>query len=155
MNEAYRGIYGYSPLDDQEMHDLAKKYLVFLDIRFLKVVVKDGEVVAFMVAMPDLYEAFVKSKGRLLPFGWIHFLRVAKRRRFAQLDLMLAGITEQYRGKGLDMLMGREMLKSSIAAGVEHFDSHHELETNLLVRAEMERPGGKVYKKYRIFQKTL
>jgi GNAT superfamily N-acetyltransferase len=155
MNEAYKGIYGYSPLDDQEMHDLAKKYLIFLDIRFLKIVVKDGEVVAFMIAMPDLYEAFVKSKGRLLPFGWIHFLRVAKRRRFTQVDLMLAGITAQYRGKGLDMLLGREMLKSAIAAGVEHFDSHHELETNLLVRAEMERQGGQVYKKYRIFQKAL
>jgi len=97
----------------------------------------------------------VKSRGHLLPFGWIHFLREAKRRRFAQLDLMLAGITEPYRGKGLDMLMGREMLKASIAAGVEHFDSHHELETNLLVRAEMERQGGQVYKKYRIFQKAL
>lgn len=155
MNEAYQGIYGYSPLDDDEMHDLAKKYLLFLDIRFLKIVVKGDEVVGFMVAMPDLYQAFVKSKGRLFPFGWIHFLREAKRKTFAQCDLLLAGIAERYRGKGLDMLMGREMLKSSIAAGVEFYDSHHELETNTLVRAEMERQGGKIYKRYRIFQKAL
>ena len=183
MNETYRGIYGYSALDDQEMQDLAKKYLMLLDIRFLKIVVKDGdakdgdvkdgdvkdgdvkdgdgkdgdvkdgEVVGFMVAMPDLYEGIVKSKGRLFPFGFIHILRAGKRAR--QLDLLLAGITEKYRGKGIDMLMGREMLQSAIDAGIEHFDSHHELETNSLVRAEMERQGGQVYKRYRIFQKLL
>ncbi len=178
MNESYQGIYGYSPLDEQEMKDLAKKYMMLLDVRFLKIVVKetdakdgaakdgaakddvgrggvgsDGEVVGFMVAMPDLYEGIVKSKGRLFPFGFIHIMRAGRRAR--QLDLLLAGIAEKYRGKGIDMLLGREMLKSAIAAGIEHFDSHHELETNSLVRAEMERQGGQIYKRYRIFRKPL
>jgi hypothetical protein len=153
MNETFHGIYGYSPLDDQEMQDLAKKYMMLLDIRFFKIVVKDDQVVGFMVAMPDLHEGIVKSKGRLFPFGFIHILRAGKRAR--QLDLLLAGIGEKYRGKGVDMLMGREMLQSAIDAGIEHFDSHHELETNTLVRAEMERQGGQVYKRCRIFQKPL
>jgi len=34
-------------------------------------------------------------------------------------------------------------------------DTHHEMETNVKVRAEMERAGGKIYKKYRVFQKAL
>jgi GNAT superfamily N-acetyltransferase len=153
MNETFQGIYGYSPLDDQEMQDLAKKYMMLLDIRFFKIVVKDGEVVGFMVAIPDMYEGIVKAKGRLFPFGFIHILRAAKRAR--QLDLLLAGISPKYRGKGIDMLMGREMLQSAIDARIEHFDSHHELETNNLVRAEMERQGGRIYKRYRIFQKAL
>ncbi len=155
MNEAYVGIYGYSALDEREMKDLAQKYLLFLDIRFLKIVVKDEQVVAFMVAMPDLNEAFTRSRGRLFPFGWFHLLRVLKRRRFTQLDMLLAGVKEGFRGKGLEMLMAREMTKSLVAAEVEVIDSHHELETNTLVRAEMERQGGVVYKRYRIFQKTV
>jgi hypothetical protein len=108
-----------------------------------------------MVAMPDLNEAFVKSRGRLLPIGWFHLLRVLKRKRFKQLDMLLAGVKEGYRGKGLEMLMAREMTKSLVAAEVEIIDSHHELETNTLVRAEMERQGGQVYKRYRIFQKSV
>jgi len=155
MNQAYQGIYGYSPLDEQEMQDLAKKYLMMLDIRFLKIVVKDGEVVAFMIAMPDLSQAFVKSRGRLFPFGWYHLLRALTRKKFHQLDLLLAGIKEEHRGKGLDMLMGREMTKAIMAAEVEILDSHHELETNTQVRAEMERQAGVVYKRYRIFGKGL
>jgi hypothetical protein len=111
--------------------------------------------VAFMVAMPDISQAFVKSRGRMFPFGWFHFLREMKRRKFHQLDLLLAGVKEGHRGKGLDLLMGREMSKSLIEAGVKIIDSHHELETNTLVRAEMERQGGQVYKRYRIFGKNL
>lgn len=155
MNESYQGLYGYTPLDDAEMGDLAKKYLSLLDLRFVSAVEKDGEVVSFMIGIPDLWEGFVRSRGRLFPFGWYHLLRVMKRKRFRQLDLLLAGVKEGYRGKGLDMLMGREMTKSIIEAGVEILDSHHELETNTLVRAEMERQGGEVYKRYRIFQKAL
>jgi hypothetical protein len=34
-------------------------------------------------------------------------------------------------------------------------DSHHELETNARMRAEMERAGGHVYKRFRIFRKQL
>jgi hypothetical protein len=34
-------------------------------------------------------------------------------------------------------------------------DSHLELESNTKVRAEMERAGGKVYKRFRIFMKQL
>ena len=155
MNEAYVGVYGYSALDDEEMQQLAKKYLTLLDVRFLKVAEKDGKVVGFMVAMPDLWEGIVKSRGRLFPFGIFHILRVMRRAKHPQMDLLLAGIKEEHRGKGLDMLMGREMLKESIAVGVEFYDSHLELETNTLVRAEMERQGGQVYKRYRIYQKEL
>ncbi|MEK6610466.1 MAG: hypothetical protein AABZ35_06070 [Gemmatimonadota bacterium] len=153
MNETFAEIYGYSPLDEMEMTELAKKYLPLLDPRFVKVVEKDGQVVAFIIAMPNLYEGIVKSRGRLFPFGFIHILRAAKRAK--QLDLLLAGIKEEYRGRGLDMLMGRAILRSAIPAGFTVMDSHHEIETNTKVRAEMERGGGQVYKRYRIFRKAL
>jgi hypothetical protein len=153
MNETFVGIYGYSPLDEEEMHELARKFMPLLDVRFVKAVEKDGEIIAFMIGIPNLYEGIVRARGRLFPFGFLHILRAAKRAR--QLDLLLGGIRERYRGMGVDMLMGREMLKSAAAAGFEWFDSHHELETNTRVRAEMERWGGTVCKKYRIYQKAL
>jgi hypothetical protein len=34
-------------------------------------------------------------------------------------------------------------------------DTHHEMESNVKVRAEMERMGGTIYKKFRAFQKPL
>ena len=153
MNETFVGIYGYSPLDADEMEGLAKQYLPLLDPRFVKAVAAGETVVGFIIGIPNLYEGIVKARGRLLPFGFFHILRAMKRSH--QLDLLLGGIKEEYRGRGVDTLLGAAMMRSAIAGGFEAFDSHHELETNTKVRAEMERQGGVIYKRYRIYQKTL
>jgi hypothetical protein len=153
LDETFVGIYGFSPLDDDELNDLARKFLPIIDVRFVKVVVKDDDVVGFMVGIPNMYEGIVRAGGRLFPFGFLHILRAAKRTK--QLDLLLGGIREKHRGAGIDALMGREMTKSALAAGFEWYDSHHELESNTRVRAEMERWGGRIYKKYRIFGKRI
>jgi len=155
MNECYVGsnIYGYTPLDKQEMVDLAKRYLPVLDPRFVKVVKKDEDVVAFIVGIPDMTAGIKKARGRLLPFGFIKILRASKKTK--QLDLLLGAVKEFYRGRGLDVLMGVGMIMSAQKAGFEMMDTHHELESNVRVRAEMEKMGGKLYKKYRVYQKTL
>ncbi len=155
MNECYSGsnIFGYAPLDEQEMEGLAKRYLPVVDPRFVKVVRKEGEIVAFIVGIPDLTEGIQKARGRLFPFGFLKILRAAKKTK--QLDLLLGAIKEQYRGRGLDVLMGVKMILSAHEAGLEVIDTHHEMENNLRVRAEMEKMGGQVYKIFRVYQKPL
>jgi hypothetical protein len=51
--------------------------------------------------------------------------------------------------------MGLDTIASAREAGFEFIDSHLELESNVKVRAEMEKQGGVIYKRYRIFQKDL
>ena len=155
MNECYvnSNIYGYAPLDHKEMNDLADRYLPVVDPRFVKVVTKDAEPVSFIIAMPDMTAGVQAARGRLFPLGFFKILRSAKKSK--QLDLLLGAIKEKYRGLGLDVLMGVKMLQSAAAAGKEFLDTHHEMETNLKVRAEMERMGGVIYKKYRVYQKAL
>jgi len=155
MNETYMtgNIYGFAPLEEQEMDDLAKRFLPIIDPRFVKVVAKDGEVLSFVIAMPDMTEGIVKARGRLFPFGFVHVLRAAKKTK--QLDLLLGAVKEPYRGQGLDVLMGVKVLQSASEAGMEMIDTHHEMEANVKVRAEMERMGGTIYKKFRAFGKML
>ena len=72
-----------------------------------------------------------------------------------QLDLLLGAIKSEYRNVGLDSLLGTAMLKSAFEAKLENIDSHIVMEANTKMRAEYERVGGKIYKRYRIFQKQL
>jgi len=155
MNETYmqNNIYGYAPLSEKEMDDLAKRYMPVLNPHFIKVIAKDGEPAAFVIGMPDMSEGMQKAKGKLLPFGFLHILRSAKKTK--QLDLLLGAIKEKYRGVGLDVLMGVKMIQSALDAGYEFMDTHHEMEANVKVRAEMERMGGQIYKKFRVYQKAL
>jgi hypothetical protein len=155
MNECYTNsnIYGFAPLDEKEMDDLAKRYLPVVNPRFVKAVTKDDEVVSFIIGIPDMTEGIQKARGRLLPFGFIKVLRASKKTK--QLDLLLGAIKERYRGLGLDVLMGVKMLQSASEAGFKTLDTHHEMESNVKVRAEMERMGGVLYKKFRVYQKNL
>jgi len=154
MNETFQDIYGYDKMTGKEMDEFAARYIPLLDPAFIKVVENDlEEPVAFLIGMPDLSDGIRKSKGYILPIGIFHILRAGKKTK--QLNLLLAGIREDHRNHGLDAVMGTRMIKSAQKAGLQYVDSHVELETNKKVRAEMERMGGKVYKRYRIFQKPI
>lgn len=154
VNQTFTEIYGFWPYTVKEMDDFANRFLYLINPRYIKVVVnRADEAVAFIVGMDDLSEGIRRARGRLIPFGWIHLLRAARRSK--QLNLLLGAIRPDYQGRGLDMLMGGKLLESARKAGKTTMDSHLELEQNLKVRAEMERNGGKVYKWFRIFIKEL
>jgi hypothetical protein len=154
MNETFQDIYGYDKMTGKEMDELATRYLPLLDPELIKVIEDNhGEPIAFLIGMRDLSDGLRKSKGYILPFGIFKILRAGKRTK--QLNLMLGGIREDYRNHGLDAVMGTRMIVSALKAGLDYVDSHLELESNRKVRAEMERMGGEVYKRYRIFQKPI
>lgn len=153
MNDCFKDVYGYMPLNDQEMDDLGRRYLPIINPRFIKLVQTKGEVGAFIIGIPNMSEGIRRSKGHLFPFGIFKILHAAKKTK--QLDLLLGGIKEKYRGRGFDVLLGMKMIEEAQKAGFLVIDSHHELESNLKMRAEMERLGGQVYKRFRIFKKKL
>ncbi len=153
LNDCFSDLYGFIPLDTEEMKDLAKKFMPIIDPRFVKIVTKDNDVIGFVIGVPNMSGGIQRSKGHLFPIGIFHILHSARKTK--QLDLLLGGIKEQYRGLGLDVLLGLKMVESAQKAGYDIIDSHHELESNIKMRAEMERMGGQLYKRYRIFKKIL
>jgi GNAT superfamily N-acetyltransferase len=154
LNRTFTEIFGFVPFTEAEMDDFANRYLFLINPRFIKIVVNpQNEVVAFVIGMSHIGDGIKKAKGYLFPFGIFQIFRAARKSK--QLNLLLGGVDPEYRGKGLDVMMGVRMLESAIAQGKTTLDSHLELESNTAVRAEMERMGGKVYKRFRIFGKTL
>jgi ribosomal protein S18 acetylase RimI-like enzyme len=153
MNETFAEIYGFVPLTDKEKTDFAARYLPILDPNFVKVIEADGKLVGFAIGMPDLSKGIRDAKGRVFPFGLFKILRDSKRSK--KLLMMLGGVKKEYRGKGLDVLMGVKILQSGINHKMESLDSHLVLENNTRMRGEYERVGCKVVKKFRIYQKEL
>ena len=93
-------------------------------------------------------------RAKYIRFGFIHILRSQKHTH--QLNLLLGairpGIQEQRPRYHHGCKHAPEAAKN---AGFEYIDSHLELETNVKVRAEMEKMQGQVYKRFRIFKKEL
>jgi GNAT superfamily N-acetyltransferase len=154
MNETFKDIYGYVPLDEEEMLALAKRYMPVLDPRFVKLVMDRDDVISgFIIGLPNFTEGIKKAKGRLFPFGVIRILIASKRAR--QLDLMLGGVKDKYRGFGLEVMLGVKAVESARKAGYSRIDTHRELESNFRVRSAMEHWDGVVCKRFRVYGKNL
>ena len=153
MNESFTEIYGYSQLDEHEMVDLANHFIPLLDPKFVAVVTYEEEVAGFMITIPSINEGIIAARGRLFLLGFLKILKAA--RNAIQLDLLIGGIKAKYRGMGIDVIIAMHIINIARESGFKSIDSHLELESNWKMRAENEKLGGKVYKKYRIFQKNL
>lgn len=154
INDTYKDIYGFAPLEDIESKEFSERFLPLLKPQYIKIVVDDtNKLVAFVVAMPDISNGFKKAKGKLFPFGFIHILRAFKQTN--QLNLLLGCVSEELQNSGLIALMAQSMYKSAKENGLTVLDSHLILEDNKKMRAVMERMEHEIYKKYRIFEKAL
>jgi len=154
LNLTFTEIFGFIPFSEKEMDNFANRYLFLINPRFIKLIVTDkNELVAFVVGMAHIGDGIIAAKGKLFPFGIFKIFAAARKSK--QLNLLLGGIDPAYRGKGLDVMMGVRMMETATELGKTMLDSHLELEDNIKVRAEMEKMGGKVYKRFRIFSKNL
>ena len=154
LNDTYSEIYAYSPLDEKEMDDIARRYFSILNPRYIKILEsRNNEVIAFIIGIPDISKGIQSCRGHIFPLGFLKILYHQKRTE--QLDLLLGGIRMDYQNLGIDTLMGVKMIEEAKKAGLKYIDSHLVLESNVKMRAELERMNGTVYKKYRIFKKDL
>jgi hypothetical protein len=153
LNQTFLEIYGFVPLNDYEKKEFIARYIMILDPKFIKVVENKDGLIAFAGGIPDISEGVRRAGGKLLPFGIFKILRASKRSK--KLLMLLGGVKKEYRGKGLDVLMGIKMLQSCAKNKMEWIDLHLVLENNLKMRGECERIGAKVIKKFRIYQKDL
>jgi GNAT superfamily N-acetyltransferase len=153
LNQTFMEIYGFTPLTDQEKKEFAARYMMILDPKFIKAVEAPDGLIGFAIGIPDFSDAIRKSKGRMFPFGILRILWESRRSK--KLLMLLGGVRKDYRGKGIDVLMAVKMLEASIEQKMEQIDLHLVLETNTKMRAECERIGGTIIKRFRIYQKDL
>ncbi|HAX93251.1 MAG TPA: hypothetical protein DCY25_04760 [Bacteroidales bacterium] len=153
MNQTFISIYGYVPLNDAEKEELAGRYLPILDPEFVKIARVKDEFVGFVVALPDMTPGIIAARGKLFPFGILKILKEMK--KSTKLMLMLGGVKEEYRGKGIDVMLGVKLLESAKKRHKTILDSHLIMEQNARMRAECDRMNGKIVKRFRIFQKSL
>jgi hypothetical protein len=153
LNETFSEIYGFLPLNEDEKKEFINRYMMIIDPRFIKVIENESGVLGFAAGMRDISEGIRKAGGRIFPFGFISIL--SEYRRSKKLLMLLGGVKKEYRGRGLDVLMGIKMLQSCIEHKMKWIDLHLVLEDNYKMRGECERIGGEVIKRFRIYHKDL
>ncbi|HEV2972254.1 MAG TPA: GNAT family N-acetyltransferase [Pirellulales bacterium] len=157
-NEAWRDNWGDVPMTLAEFEYLAK-FLLHLAIPDLLLMAEvKGRPVAFSMTLPDFNEAARSLNGRLfhygLPIGLVRFWRNLKRVKTARL--LALGVVPEYRRRGIaELLILRTFDYGAKQMGVTGAELSWTLEDNALINRTIEAVGGRRYKTYRIFERSI
>jgi hypothetical protein len=151
---SFEAVYGVVPLTEKQKAYYTKKYFGFLDPDFVKLLcTKDDEIVAFLIAMPNLSGAFQKARGRLFPFGFIHILR--DYRKAEAVDFLLAGCLPGHPTSVLTAIGLIDMFGTLHARGVKFVESNHELENSTTIHRLWNRFPQINRRRTRVFRQSL
>jgi GNAT superfamily N-acetyltransferase len=153
-NEAWGDNWGFVPITDAEVEFQAKNLKQVIDEDWAFMAEKDGEVVGAALTLPDINQVMAKLNGRLLPFGWARFL--LGKRKIDQLRVFALGVTHAYRHTGVAAgLYLRHLEEAAKPGAIEGGEMGWILETNKPMNRAMEGMGGKVVKRYRLYERAL
>jgi hypothetical protein len=77
------------------------------------------------------------------------------KRQVKGLRVIALGVIEAYRARGVDALMYYESVKAAHRRGYEWAEASWILETNDAMNRPLEMIGMKIYKRYRLYEKSL
>lgn len=159
FNDAWSENWGFVPFTHEEFQAVGRELTMLLPRDFIQIAEVDGEPAAFMVMLPNLNEAIRDLHGRLLPFGWAKLLwRLFVRfPRTARIPLM--GVRKQYHntrlGPGLAFMVIYAMRAPAVRKQVKLVELSWILEDNEGMRNIIESIGGRISKRYRMYEKEL
>jgi len=153
-NEAWGSNWGFVPITDAEVSYQAKHLKQVLDENWTYIAEKDGEAVGAALTLPDINQVTAKMNGRLLPFGWLKFL--TGKPKIDQLRVFALGVKHDYRHTGVAAgLYLRHLEEAAKPGGIGGGEMGWILETNKPMNRAMEGMGGKVVKRYRLYERSL
>ncbi len=152
-NGAWEDNWGFVKYTGAEFDALGRELKFIVDPDIIVFLELDGEVVGLSLALPDANQVFKKMKGRLLPFGWIHYLR--RKSLVDQARLPIVGVVKEHRNKGFELVLMYETLRRARAKGYMQGEASWILEDNDGINKSIAAAGATLYKTYRLYQKSL
>jgi hypothetical protein len=154
-NAAWERNWGFVPLNEDEVRYRARDLKPILSENWAFIAERNGEVMGAALSLPDINICLARMNGRLLPLGWAKFLYY--RRKIDRLRVFALGVKPEHQHTGI-----------AAAFYLAHVDSARNdrdpitwgemgwiLETNEAMNRAMEGMGGKIIRRYRVYEKPL
>jgi GNAT superfamily N-acetyltransferase len=151
-NDAFSQNWEFNPVTQAEAKVVGDRLLQIADPKLIKLVMKGDDIAGFLFGFPDISEGIRKANGRIWPLGWIHLLRDMKQTKW--INLNGAGILAPYRGLGVNAILYVEMERTMRSGGFQHADIV-QMEERVLTVNDAQTMGGHIYKRHRIYEKSI
>ena len=156
-NDAWEENWGFVPVSDAEFDALAGelKDLVYPDL--VRIASIDDEPIGFILTVPD-WNPVLKDIGGSLwrhPIKLLRHLLFTKPASLAGIRVILLGIKEGYRNRGIEAVFFANGIEVALKAGYEWCEYSWILEDNERTKGAVRLMGGELDKIYRMYEKAL
>jgi len=154
-NSAWSKNWDFVPYSKKDLDAYAQELQLVCDKHWFFIAEREdtGEVVGMAITVPDVNQALARMKGRLLPFGWWHFLN--KGRIIDRVRVGFLGVKPEYQHTGVAAKLYIEHFNAAAERPQTGGEMGWILETNTAMNRGMEAMGGRVVKRYRMYERVL
>jgi GNAT superfamily N-acetyltransferase len=154
-NSAWSKNWDFVPYSKKDLDAYAQELQLAFDKHWFMIAEREdtGEVVGMAITVPDLNQVLAQMKGRLLPLGWWKFL--TKGKRMDRVRVGFLGVKPEYQHTGVAAKLYVEHFNAAAVRPQSGGEMGWILETNTAMNRGMEAMGGRVVKRYRVYERLL
>ncbi len=154
-NSAWSDNWDFVPYSKKDLDAYAQELQLVYDKHWFMLAEREdtGEVVGMAITVPDVNQVLARMNGRLLPFGWWRFLN--KGRTVDRVRVGFLGVKPEYQHTGVAAKLYVEHFNAAAARPQKGGEMGWILETNEPMNRGMEAMGGRIVKRYRVYEKAL
>lgn len=155
-NDAWEANWGHVPMTGEEIDFLAARLKPLITDGLALIAGTEGEAAGFLLVLPDFNEPAQALRGRMMTpalagflpylFGW---------RTPRDVRLVAFGVKKKFRNRGIEPVLLGTALETALKLGFRNAEASWVLEDNVAVTRLIETFGGRPYKTYRIYTRTV
>ncbi|HEY1833148.1 MAG TPA: hypothetical protein VGG08_01830 [Solirubrobacteraceae bacterium] len=154
-NSAWSKNWDFVPFSKKDLDAYAQELQLAFDKHWFMLAEKidTKEVVGMAITVPDLNQILEKMNGRLFPFGLWYLLN--KSRLTDRVRVGFLGVKPEYQHTGVAAKLYVEHFNAAARRPQTGGEMGWILETNKPMNRGMEAMGGRVVKRYRVYERML
>jgi GNAT superfamily N-acetyltransferase len=153
-NEAWSRNWGFVPYSKADLDAYAQELqLVFDRDWFMVAEDANGKIVGVAISVPDINQVLKRMDGRVLPLGWWHYLN--RKRIVNRVRVGFLGVRPAYQHTGVAAGLYAEHFDMAEVTPIKGGEMGWILESNKAMNRAMEAMGGRVVKRYRLYERGL
>jgi GNAT superfamily N-acetyltransferase len=152
-NAAWAENWGFVPYSKQDLDTYTFDMHLAFSRNWFMVAERDGETIAVAITLPDLNQVLKRMKGRILPFGWWHYLN--RNRICDRVRIGFLGVKPEHQHTGVAASLYIEHFDVAERVRQKYGEAGWILETNEAMNRGLEAMSAEIVKKYRLYERSL
>ncbi len=152
-NNAWEKNWGFVPWTEEEFYAQCERLKSLIVPELVLLAFIKDKPVGMLIAVPDYNFVLKELNGKLGPVEIIKFLCL--KHKIKMVRVMVMGVVKEYRKHGIEAVMYKKVIENGVKLGYIKAELSWIIEDNIMMCRAAEMLGGRIYKKYRVYEKEL